>query len=221
MSTEVNEKAESPGREGRRAQGTATRTSLVEAARTLFGEQGYAETSLDEVVSLAEVTKGALYHHFSGKEDLFAAVYEQVQREVSDRVVSEFLEPDPWEALVVGANLWIDAHLDPAVRRIALADARAVLGWEAVRVVESRFGAVPLRGVLRRAVRTGVIADRPLRPLALILMGALSEACLYVAEADDPEAARVEVGDLVLHLLTGLRRSPGSEAVDSTAPEDG
>ena len=206
MSTEVNEKDVLPGRDSRRAQGTATRTSLVEAARTLFGQQGYADTSLDEVVALAEVTKGALYHHFSGKEDLFAAVYEQVQREVSDRVVSEFLEPDPWEALVVGSNLWIDAHLDPAVRRIALRDARAVLGWEAVRVVENRFGAVPLRGVLRRAVRTGIIADQPLRPLALILMGALSEACLYVAEADDPEAARGEVGDLVLHLLTGLRR---------------
>jgi AcrR family transcriptional regulator len=209
VSTEVKREMTLPGREARRAQGTATRASLVEAARALFGEQGYADTSLDEVVSQAAVTKGAMYHHFSGKEELFAAVYEQVQREVSDRVVAEFLEPDPWEALVVGSNLWIDAHLDPAVRRIALRDARAVLGWEAVRDVEGRFGAVPLRGVLRRAMKNGLVDAQPLRPLALILMGALSEACLYVADADDPVAARVEVGDLVLRLLTGLRASSG------------
>jgi AcrR family transcriptional regulator len=216
MSTDVKDESILPGRDSRKAQGTATRTSLLEAARTLFGDQGYADTSLDEVVSLAAVTKGALYHHFSGKEDLFAAVYEQVQREVSDRVVAEFLEPDPWDALIVGSNLWIDAHLDPAVRRIALRDARAVLGWDAVRDVESRFGAVPLRGVLRRATRTGVIDTQPLRPLALMLMGTLSEACLYVADADDPEAARLEVGDLVLRLLIGLRASSETAAALSS-----
>jgi AcrR family transcriptional regulator len=210
VSTEVKDELLLPGREGRRAQGTATRATLIGAARTLFGEQGYADTSLDQIVSEAAVTKGAMYHHFAGKEDLFAAVHEQVQREVSDRVVAEFLEPDPWEALVVGSNLWIDAHLDPAVRRIALRDARAVLGWEAVRDVESRFGAVPLRGVLRRAVRAGLVDTQPLRPLALILMGALSEACLYVADSDDPVASRVEVGDLVLRLLLGLRASSGT-----------
>ena len=108
---------------------------------------------------------------------------------------------------MVGSNLWIDAHLDPSVRRIALRDARAVLGWDAVRG-RARFGAVPLRGVLRRAIRKGIIDPQPLRPLALLLMGALSESCLYVADSDDPETARSEVGDLVLRLLTGLRGSP-------------
>ena len=99
------------------------------------------------------MTKGALYHHFQGKEDLFAAVYEEVQREVSDQVVAEFLRPDPWEALVQGCELWIDANLDPVVQRIVMRDARAVLGWDTVRDVEARYGAVPLRGVLRRAMR--------------------------------------------------------------------
>jgi AcrR family transcriptional regulator len=213
MSTEVKPSVELPGedrqqgRKGRAAQGIATREALVDAARTLFGERGYPGTSIDEVVARAGVTKGAMYHHFQGKEDLFAAVYEQIQHEVSDRVVAEFLEPDPWEALVVGSNLWIDAHLDPAVRRIVLRDARAVLGWDAVREVEARFGAVPLRGVLRRAIRKGLVDPQPLRPLALMLMGALSESCLYVADSDDPEAARAEVGDLVLRLLVGLRAS--------------
>jgi AcrR family transcriptional regulator len=194
----------SGGAEARAIQGAVTRAALLDAARDLFGTKGFADTSLDEVVADAHVTKGALYHHFRGKEDLFGAIYEQVQLEVSDKVVAEFLRTDPWEALQVGCELWIDAHLDPAVQRIAMRDARAVLGWETVREVEARYGAVPLRGVLRRAIRRGLMQPYPLRPLSLMLMGALTEACFYVADADDTEDARGEVRSLVSRLLTGL-----------------
>jgi len=197
---------------GRVAQGLATRAALLATARKLFGSRGFADTSLDDVVSGAGVTKGALYHHFRGKEDLFAAVYEQVQHEVSDRVVVEFLRPDPWEALELGCELWIDAHLDPAFQRIAMRDARSILGWEAVRDVEARYGAVPLRGVLRRCIRAGIIRPLPLRPLALLLTGALTEACFYVADAEDVEGARAEVRGLVNLMLSGL--------VSATPPRD-
>jgi AcrR family transcriptional regulator len=203
MSTSVKGKDLSPS-EARAAQGAQTRAKLIDVARELFGAKGFQETSLDEVVARAKVTKGALYHHFHGKEDLFRAVYEQVQKEVSDKVVAEFLRPDPWESLQVGCELWIDAHLDPAVQRIAMRDARSVLGWEAVREVETRYGAVPLRGVLRRAMRQGIIERYPLRPLGLIIMGALTEACFYVADADDREPARDEIRALVVRLLSGL-----------------
>jgi AcrR family transcriptional regulator len=197
------------------AQGEATRSALLGAARELFGEQGYVATSTEEIVAKAGVTKGALYHHFPDKESLFRAVFEQVQREVSDKAVAEFLQPDSWEALVVGCRLWIDAHLDPGVRQIVLTDARGVLGWDAARAIETRFSAVALRGALRKGMHAGVIERRPLRPLALMLTGALSEACLYVAESEDPESARDEVGALVVDLLTGIRlqgaggRDPG------------
>ena len=209
MSTDVKRVRSRVAGESRASQGAATRASLLNAARELFGTQGFSMTSLDDVVAHANVTKGALYHHFAGKEDLFAAVYEQVQREVSDRVVTEFLQPDPWDALFLGCDLWIDAHLDPAVIRITMRDARAVLGWETVREVEARFGAVPLRGVLRRAVRTGLIDPQPLRPLALMVMGALNEACIYVADADDPAEAREEVRALLSRLLAGLATKTG------------
>ncbi|MGZ4794657.1 MAG: TetR/AcrR family transcriptional regulator [Acidimicrobiia bacterium] len=187
------------------AQGTATRAALVTAARELFGEQGYAETSTDEVVAHAGVTKGALYHHFHGKEDLFRAVFEQIQLEVSDTAVAAFLGPDSWEALVRGCALWVDAHRDPAVRRIVMQDARAVLGWEEVHAIETRFGAVALRGALRKAMHAGVISRQPLRPLSLLLMGALSEACLYIAEADDPAHAQEEVDALITTALSAFR----------------
>jgi AcrR family transcriptional regulator len=189
----------------RNAQGLQTRAALVAAARDVFGEEGFAATSTEEIVARAGVTKGALYHHFTGKEDLFKAVFEQVQREVSDQVAAVFLERDAWDALVAGCVLWIDAHQDPAVRRIVLRDARAVLGWEAVRELDTRYGAVGLRGALRKAMTAEVVQRQPLRPLALMLAGALSEACLYVADAEDPVVAREEVELLITELLSGLR----------------
>ena len=189
----------------RGVQGDATRLALLSAARELFGQQGYAATSIEEVAGRAGVTKGAVYHHFGGKAELFQDVYEQVMREVSDQVVSRFNEPDHWTALTSGCQLMIDAQLDPAVRRIALHDARSVLSWDVVHMIESRYGAVGIRGALRKAMHGGVIEPQPLRPLALLLAGALSEACFYVADAEDPTQAREEVGRLVVRLLEGLK----------------
>src|SRR4051812_28795223 len=159
-----------------RTDSAATKAALLRAARRLFGEQGYAATSVDEIVAAAGVTKGALYHHFGDKADLFRAVYEQVKSEVTEQVVEVYLWPDPWESITVGARKWMDAHLDPAVRRIVLQDARAVLPWETLRDLENRFGAVALRGAMRKSRTAGGFADAPLRPLALMLIGALGEA---------------------------------------------
>jgi AcrR family transcriptional regulator len=187
------------------AQGQATRDELLRAARHLFGEQGYAATSMEEIVAAAGVTKGAAYHHFSGKTDLFRAVFEQVKYEISNRVSAVFMERDAWTALVGGCQATLDAQLDPEVRRIVLHDARSVLDVDAVRQVETRYGAVGLRGALRKAVHAKVIEPQPLRPLALLLTGALSEACFYVADAADPAEARREVGDLVTRMLQALQ----------------
>jgi AcrR family transcriptional regulator len=192
-------------RDKRVVQGEATRTALVAAARQLFGQQGYVDTSTDEVVAQAGVTKGALYHHFQGKEDLFRVVFEQVQHEVSDQAVAEFLGPDSWEALVRGCDLWVRAHLDASVRRIVMQDARAVLGAEEVRAIENRYGAVALRGALRKAMHAGVLERQPLRPLALLLMGALSEGCFYIADESDPAVAQEEVAALITRMLSAFR----------------
>jgi AcrR family transcriptional regulator len=190
------------------AQGDATRAALVASARELFGQRGYVETSIDEVVARAGVTKGAVYHHFEGKEGLFKAVFEQVYREVTDQAADAFLGPDSWQALLDGCALWIDAHLDPAVRRIVLQDARAVIDWEELRAIENRFGAVALRGALRKSMQAGVLERQPLRPLALLLAGALSEGCLYIADAENPDEARTEVLALITQMLSAFRVPP-------------
>ncbi len=186
-------------------QGEATRQALLWAARELFGEGGYAETSIDEVAHAAKVTKGALYHHYHGKRELFGAVYEQVKREVSERAATAFLEPDPWEDLCAGCEAILDAHLDPAVRRILLYDAQAVLDADTIRHVENRYGAVVLRGALRRAIRSRVIQPLPLKTLALMLTGAILEGCMAIADADDPQQARADVARVLTSILEGLR----------------
>jgi AcrR family transcriptional regulator len=196
----------------RSQQGEATRGALLGAARELFGTRGYAETSLDAVVAAAGVTKGALYHHFSGKEDLVGAVFEQVKRGLSGQIAQALQtyrrDPgpgDPWTGLVEACRTYIEIHTDPAVERIVLRDARAVLSPDAWRRVDGEWGAVMFRGAFRRAMNRGVFVRLPLNTLAMIVTGALAEACLLVADAEDPDEARAEALDVVVRLLTGLQ----------------
>lgn len=186
-------------------QGEATRRALIDVARKLFGEKGYAATSLDEIVAGAKVTKGAFYHHYGGKQELFAAVYEQVKLEVSDRFAVAFIEPDPWKDLYRGCYAMLDAHLDPSVQRIVLHDAQAVLDADTIRRVDARYGAVVLRGALRRAIRAGIIRPLPLKTLALMLTGAILEGCMAIADSEDPAQAREDTGSVLMALLEGLR----------------
>ena len=189
--------------------GDATRAALLAAARELFGERGYAATPTEDVVAAAGVTKGALYHHFGGKQELFRVVHEQLLHDISDAVVAIFNQPDPWHDIVEGCAAWIDAHLDPAVRRIVLTDARSVLDEEMVRDIEARFGVVALRGALRKNRTAGILdPDADLNALALMLVGALREACLYVAGAANQAQARDEAVGIVTRMLESFRLQP-------------
>lgn len=195
------------------AQGEATRDALIAAARELFGSKGYADTSLDEIVRASGVTKGALYHHFTGKEGLFRVVFESVKQELSRAVAEVQMPPTPWESLLAGCRTFIELHTDPAVQRIVLLDARAVLSWEAWREVDRQWGTVILRAGLRRGMTRGILEPQPLNSLAAILSGALTEACMLVANADDPATARIEAIGIVERLLQGLR------VVSESAPQ--
>ena len=186
-----------------------TRDALVAAARDRFGEQGYAATSVDEIVRQAGVTKGALYHHFADKEALFRAVVEDVKGSVTAVMAERFLdattEPDALDTVIRGCLAFIDLHRDPAVRRITLLDARSVLDPWTRRELEARYEVAVIRGALRRAANLGVIDPQPFGPLAHVLAGGLSEACALLAEVDDEATVREEIDAVVGRLLAGLR----------------
>jgi AcrR family transcriptional regulator len=212
----MNVKGKSSGkREGangeRRTQGErseSTRGALIEAARRLFATRGYAGVGTEEIVRAAGVTRGALYHHFDGKRELFEAVYEQLEAELAQRIAAGALEANaesPLEAMRAGAEMFLRACTEPEAQRIVLLDGPSVLGWDRWREIAAEHGLGLIEASLQAAIDAGAIASQPVRPLAHVLMGALDEAAMLVARAEDPEQMRQEVGHTLDFLLDGLR----------------
>jgi AcrR family transcriptional regulator len=187
-------------------QAETTRGELVSVARALFAEQGYGGTSLEQIVGRVGVTRGALYHHFAGKRELFAAVYEQVEAETTQQTAEAALAgSDVWQASQIGWRSFIDACRKPDVRRIVLLDAQSVLGSERYREIADRHGGALVRANLQALIDAGEIEPQPVEPLARILTGALIEAGIAIAEADDPDAATSEMSAAIERLIGGLR----------------
>lgn len=187
----------------------ATRTALIAAARLLFAERGYAGVGTEEIVRAAGVTRGALYHHFDGKQELFAAVYEQIEVELAERIATGALEANassPLEAMRAGVEMFLVASTEPETQRIALIDGPAVLGWDRWREIATEHGLGLIEATLAAAIEAGAIDSQPVRPLAHVLLGALDEAAMLVARAEDPEKMRAEVGQTLGALLDGLSR---------------
>jgi AcrR family transcriptional regulator len=191
----------------RERQAAATREHLVAVARQRFSEQGYAATSIEDIVQRAGVAKGALYHHFSGKDALFRAVYEAVLADVVSAVMAAAsAEQEPWASVRAGLAAFLDASLDPGFRRIVILESVSVLQPE---VREAEIGQVELpmlRTVLTPladAALPGVAVD----PLAHVALGGLYGAALFIARSPDPAAARREVDGVLDTLIGGLRAS--------------
>jgi AcrR family transcriptional regulator len=184
----------------------ATRAALLASARALFAERGFAGTAREEIVERAGVTRGALHHHFGTKQDLFAAVFEDLEHELAGRIASAAMEAgkDPRDKLRRGCREFLDAALDPAVQRIVLLDAPAVLGWATWREVDARHGLGLVTEGLRAVFDAGLATPRPVEPLAHLLLAALNEAAMLVAGSPEPTRARAEMGALVDDLLDSL-----------------
>ena len=184
----------------------ATRAALVTAARPLFAAKGYAAVGTDEVARAAGVTRGALYHQFAGKEELFAAVFEQVEEEISHGIAAGLLDGggDPARVLHDGIDAWLAVCAEPEVHRIVLIDAPAALGWERWREIGQRYGVGLVEAAVQSLIDAGVLPEQPVRPLAHVLIGALEEAALYAAGADDRETATREVRAALVALVDGL-----------------
>src|SRR3954451_23048027 len=186
--------------------GEATRDALLAAARALIAEHGYAGVGTEEVVRRAGVTRGALYHYFRDKQDLFRAVFEQTEAEIMQTIIARVEGlTDPMEELAVGVRAFLDACGDPTLMRIGLRDAPGALGWEEWREIGNRHGLGLVTGALGWAMDEGQITRTDVRMLAHLLLAALAEASLLIASADDPRAAREEVERTLMSLLEGLR----------------
>jgi AcrR family transcriptional regulator len=185
----------------------ATREKLVAAARALFAQRGYAAVGTEEIVRAAGVTRGALYHQFrEGKEQLFEAVFEVVEAETTQRIAEVALAgaTDPVAALRHGARAFLEICAEPEIERVALLDAPAVLGWERWREIGFAHGLGLVVATLQAGIDAGALAPGPVTPLAHLLLGALDEGALYVARAEDADAARAEVVAVVDRLIDGL-----------------
>jgi AcrR family transcriptional regulator len=196
----------SPAKPRRDETARATREALVKAGLDLFAKRGYAEVGTEEIVKRARVTRGALYHHFTDKRDLFRAVHERVEEDLVAGIAAKMKDvSDPWEVLVAGTRAFLDACTEPAVKQIGLIDAPAVLGWAEWREIDERYGLGLMKAALGGGMESGVLRRQPLDTLSHLMLGALSEAAFMIANAEDQAATRAETEAALLELIEGLR----------------
>lgn len=183
----------------------ATRAALVASARRLFVEKGYFDTGTEEIVRDAAVTRGALYHHFTDKKALFLAVFEAVETDLMSAAGAR-VAGDAFGRLSAGLLGFLDASLTPEVQRVLLIDGPAVLGWQEWRALEAQYGLGAIRQLLSDAIAEGTISPQPVDPLANILLAAVDEAALYIANNENPRVARDTAAVSMNTVLGGLAR---------------
>ena len=183
----------------------ATRTRLIEVAGELFGERGYDDTPIEEVLERTGVSKGALYHHFPSKEALFEAVYRTGEQMCLVEIANAAMkETAPLEMLRVGCHTWLDMVMDPHVRQIALIDGPAVLGWQRWREIDEEYGFGLTKSVFQKVADAGLIDPENVDMTAHLAHGMLGEAAMVIAKADDKKTAREEAGRVVDRLIDSL-----------------
>jgi len=197
-----------PGASRRAAYSASTKRALVDVAEELFTDHGYAATSLDAIVAGARVTKGALYHHFSGKQALFEAVFERVEGDAARRIQKELRgQRDPWSKALGGLRAFLAVVQEPRYRRIVIQEGPAVLGYERFREQEERSTFANVLDIVRSVLEAGdwELEEEMLQTFARIFFGAMSSAGESVSTSDDPEAAADRVEAAIAFLLSGVQ----------------
>jgi AcrR family transcriptional regulator len=184
---------------------------LLTAARRLWGHRGYAAVSTPEIARAAGVTRGAMYHQYPDKAKLFLAVLEVVETDVIERLGAAVVvkkPKTPAAALRIAADAWLDIASEPEVRQLVLLDAPSVLGWAGFREISLRYGLGMTEQLLAAAIDAGEIKPQPTRPLATVMIGALDEAAMSIANAEDPEQEKTDVSKVIHNLIDGLVIKP-------------
>jgi AcrR family transcriptional regulator len=183
----------------------ATRAAFVRTARAKFGSEGFAAVLTDDLVAEVGLSRGALYHHFRTKEELFAAVFEDVEAELVARVMGEADGAlPPWVQLRNGLHAYLDLCEDPAVSRILFVDGPAVLGWDTWHELEEKYAFGHIVNVLQEMIDAGAIDPVPITPLAHVVFGALTRAGGAVARSADRRKARAETEELLDRVLAAI-----------------
>ncbi len=189
------------------SQGKATVQHLISVARWLFSERGYSAVSTEDIVQAAGVTRGALYHHFFSKKQLFLAAFEDAEKEIAGRIEqSAATAPDLWIGFISGCRAFLEACMDPRLHRIVIVDAPAVLGWETWRRVDAVHGMSLLKEGLRELMRKGKIKSQPVDALAHLLSGAMNEAALMISQSARPKRRLEEIMATLEWLLSSKKR---------------
>ena len=180
----------------------STRSALTTAARDLFASRGYASVSTDEIVRAAGVTRGALYHHYADKQALFRDVFEQLEAEITDEISAVFAaSPDHLTAMAAGVTRFLDTCQRPEVLRICLTDAPAVLGWSLWREIEAQHGLRLITAKLSAAVADRLISTPSVPALAQLLLSAVIESALMIANGADRDTTQQALTTLLLGLV--------------------
>ncbi len=183
----------------------ATRAKLIEVAGELFGERGYDDVSIEEVLERTGVSKGALYHHFPSKEALFEAVYRMGEQTCLEEIAKAAMkETDPLEMLRSGCQMWLDMAMDPHVQQIALIDGPAVLGWQRWREIDEEYAFGLTKHVMQQAADAGAIRGENVEMTAHLALAMLGEAAMVIAKAEDKKKAREEAGAAVDRMVDAL-----------------
>lgn len=185
----------------------ATRAALIAAGRKLFAEHGFAGVGTEAVVREARVSRGALYHQFGDKTELFAAVLSEVEGEVTRNLAAAVLDGEQQEfgaVMTAALAFWLDVCETPQVQRIVLVDGPSVLGWRRWRDICQQHMLGLVEQVVGRAIADGEVPSLPARPLAHLLLAMADEAALYVGTSQRPELARAEMEGILAPLLQGL-----------------
>jgi AcrR family transcriptional regulator len=207
MARASEDRDQEAGRRTQRERSEGTIAALLDAARTSFAEVGFAATSLEAVTASAGVTKGALYHHFPSKRELFRAVYEREEQRLVEQALRVAIRTsDSWDAFEAGLAAYFEASSDPGAQRITLLDAPSVLGWEEAHSIAVSSWSTLIDCGLARAVETGDLEPRPLGPLANLLYGAICQGAMIVARSEDQAAARSAYFSELRAILRGLAR---------------
>jgi AcrR family transcriptional regulator len=196
-----------PVRRTQRSRSKATRAALIQAARTLFGQHGYASANINDVVAAASVTRGALYHHFADKERLFEAVAIAIALEISDeaRAAVRPMHSTTWERFLSGLSKYLELVANRTdAQRILLVDGPAVLGWERWRRMQFEVVLPATVVAIDKLMKVGRL--RPGEPviLAHLILAALNDAAMAIANAPDAKRARQPITDALMQLVEGL-----------------